>query len=135
MTFFPLDLFRHIFLFLLACSLLCFCLVVFLCFCAFVLLVLLVLLVRANFFLKKKRFKTALITSFTLLLNLSYYKDEFFNHYNLFQLSRPFQLSQSFSIITTFFNYHNLFQSSLSESFLSQSFSISLQLVTLSLGK
>ena len=46
---------------------------------------------------------SALITSFILLLNLSYYKHEFFIHYNLFQLS------QSFSIITIFFNYYNFF--------------------------
>ena len=45
---------------------------------------------------KNKKFKTALITSFILLLNSSYYKHEFFNHYNLF--------------IIIFFNYHNLFQ-------------------------
>ena len=102
---------------------------------------LLVLFVRVKSFRKKnkiiknKKFKTALITSFILLLNLSYYKHEFFNHYNLFQLSQSFsiitilfnyydlfQLSQSFSIVTIFsiiiifFNYHNLFQ-------LSQSFS------------
>ena len=96
-------------------------------FCAFVWLrfVLLVLLVRAKSFCKKKKgFKTALITSFILLLNLSYYKHEFFNHYNLFQslhsfwittiffnYHNPFQLWQTFSIITIFFNYHDLFQS------------------------
>ena len=34
---------------------------------------------------RKKEFKTALIASFILLLNLSYYKHEFFN---LFQLSQ-----------------------------------------------
>ena len=75
----------------------------YLCFCAFVLLlgcvfVLLCCLWVWNLFVKKekkKKFKTALITSFTFLLNLPYYKQEFF-------------LSQSFSIITIFFNYHNL---------------------------
>ena len=88
------------------CSFLCFCLVASLCFLCF-----LVLLVQVKSFCKKsKEFKTALMTSFTLLLNLSYYKHEFLNH-------NPFQLSQSFSIITIFFNHHNLFQ-------LSQSFSI-----------
>ena len=87
--------------------------------CVFVLFVLvallvhLVLLARAKSFRKKiiKGLKLPLITSFILLLNLSYYKHEFFNHYNLFQSL------QSFSIIAVFFNYHNLFQ-------LSQSFSI-----------
>ena len=56
----------------------------------------------------------------------------------LFSDHNLFELLQSLSIITIFFNYHNLFQlshSSLSESFLSQSFSVSLQLVTLSLSK
>ena len=46
--------------------------------CVFVLLV---LFVPAKSFCenkKKKEFKTALITSFTLLLNLSYYKHELF---------------------------------------------------------
>ena len=88
--------FKCIFLFLFAY--LCF---VFLLGCV---LVLLVLFVLAKSFCKKE-FKTASITSFILLLNLSYYKHEFFNHYNLFQSL------QSFSIITIFFNYHNLFQS------------------------
>ena len=92
----------------------------YLCLCAFAwaslcllrfCLVVCCVLCRWNLFVKKiKRFKTALMTSFTLLLNLSYYKHEFLNHI-------PFQLSQSFSIITIFFNHHNLFQ-------LSQSFSI-----------
>ena len=62
-------------------------------------------------FLKKKEFKTALITSFTLLLKIYLVTSmNFFNH-------NHFQLLQSFSIITIFFNYHNLFQ-------LLQSFSI-----------
>ena len=174
-------------------------------FCAFVWLRLyafwcfLVLLVRATSFHKKnKKFKTALITSFILLLNSPHRKYRFFqssqsfsmvtilfNYHSIFQLSQsfsmitiffnyhnpfqspqsfsiitilfnhhkpfqllqsfsiitilfnhrnPFQSSQSFSIITIFFNYHNLFlllRSSLLQSFLSQSFSISLQLVTL----
>ena len=52
-------------------------------FCAFAwvslcLLVLLVLLVRAKSFRKKKGFRTALTSSFILLLNLSYYKHNFF---------------------------------------------------------
>ena len=87
---------------------LCFCLVAFLCFlvffdafctfgafCAF--WCFLVLLVRAKSFCKKKkRFKTSLITSFILLLNLSYCKYEF-------------SIITIFSIITMFFYYHNLF--------------------------
>ena len=82
-------------------SVLCFCLGVFMPFGA------LVLLVRGKSFCKKKKnnnkeFKTALITSFTLLLKLSYYKYKFFNH-------NPFQLSQSVSIITIFLSSHNLF--------------------------
>ena len=110
------------------------CVFVLLLGCVFVLLVLFVLLeflvlfvlfARAKSFRKKqnKEFITALITSFILLLNLSYYKHEFFNHYNLFQSLQSFsinavffnyhnlfQLSQSFSIITIFFNNHDLFQ-------------------------
>ena len=51
------------------CSLAAFCAFAWLRLCAFVLLALLVLLVRAKSFHKKnKEFKTALITSFTLLL-------------------------------------------------------------------
>ena len=101
------------------------CLFAFLCFClvaSFVLLVILVHLVRAKSFCKKnKEFKTTLITSFTLLLKLQACNTSmnFFNQ-NLVQLSQPF------SIITIVFNHHDLFQ-------LSQSFSISLQLVTQSL--
>ena len=126
-------LFMLFMLFVLLCFL-CFCLVAslyflcflcflsflcFLCFCVFVLFVFFVtffLLVCVwNLFLKKnKNFKTALITSFTLLLTLSYYKHEFF-------------------LITIFLNCHNIFQ--LSQSFSSQSFWISLQLETLSLWK
>ena len=65
-------------------------------FVLFVLLVLLVLLVCVKSFRKKnKEFKTALITSFILLLN--------FNYHN------PFQSLKSFSIITIFFNYHGRF--------------------------
>ena len=117
--------------------------------CVFVLLVLLVLLVLSarakSFLLKKKReFKTVLRTSIISLLNSYYYKHEFFNHYNLFQLLQSFsiitiffnyynlfQLSQSISIFTIFFNYHNFFnyhdlfqllRASLLQSFLSQSF-------------
>ena len=109
--------------------------------CVFVLLMLLVLLVlfgavwcflvlfvcAKSFCKKSKKFKTALITSFSLLLNSSYCKNEFFNHYNLFitiyfnyhnfsQLSQFFQLQQFSSIITIFFNYHDASQ--LSWSFL-----------------
>ena len=62
------------------------CLVFFLCF---------FVLVKSYHKKKIKKFKTDLITSFILLLNLSYH--------NLFQLS------QTISIITIFFNYHNLF--------------------------
>ena len=88
-----------------------------------------VLIARVKSFCKKKkqkRFKTALMTSFTLLLNLFYYKHEFFlitiffnfftiffNYHNLlyynFFYHNLFQLLHSFSIITIFFNYHNLF--------------------------
>ena len=95
---------------------LCFSLVVSLCFLCF--------LCHQNLFVKKKKkkFKTARINSCTLLVNLSYYKHDFFFNHNLFQLS------QSFWIIKILFNYYNLFESS-------QSFSISLQLVTLSLWK
>ena len=69
--------------------------------------------VRAKSF--RKKFKTALITSFILLLNSSYYKHEFFNHYslfitNFFKSHNFFQLSQFFSHRTIFFNYHNFFQ-------------------------
>ena len=54
----------------------------------------------------------------------------------LFNYHDSFQLSQSFSIITVLFNHPDPFQlsrSSLLQSFLSQFFSISLQLVALSL--
>ena len=97
--------FEHIFYF---CSLVAFCAFAWLRFCAFVFLMLFMLFVCAKsffFFFLNKGFKTVLITSFILLLNLCCYKHEFFNHYYLFQLS------QYFSIITIFFNYHNLFQS------------------------
>ena len=85
-TFFPLDVFKHIFYF---CSLISVFVLLFGC-----VFVLLVLLVRSKSFCKKiknKKFKTALITSFILLLN--------------------FQSSQSFLIITILFNHHSLFQS------------------------
>ena len=64
-----------------------------------------------NIFIKKvnKKFKTPLITSFILLLNLSCYKHEFFNHYNLFQLKESFLIITIFSIISIFFNYYNFF--------------------------
>ena len=139
--------------------LLCFCLVESLWFLCFCLVTSLCVFVRVRSFRKKnkKKFKTALITSFTLLLDLSYLQawifliTIFFNHHSFFQLSQSFsiitiffnyqnlfQLSQSFSIITIFFNYHNFFQLSrsyLSQSSLSQSFLICLQLVTVSLWK
>ena len=58
-------------------------------------------LVRMKSFCKKiKRFKTALMTSFTLLLNLSCYKYKFL-------------YLQVFSIITILLNHQNLFQSSI----------------------
>ena len=53
---------------------------------------------------RKKEFKTALITSFILLLNLSYYKHEFFLIAIFFNYHNLFQLPESFSIITIFFN-------------------------------
>ena len=94
------------FIFVRSFAFLCFCSTAFLCFlcfwCFWCFLVLSVLFVRAKSFCKKnKKFKTSLI----LLLNSSYYKHEFFNHFNLFQ-----SLLQSFLIITVFFNYNNLFQ-------------------------
>ena len=98
--------FKRIFYF---CSLICvlyFCLVAFLCFLRF-----------WYFwyfwcfwcFWSVREFKTALITSFILLLKFILLQawifliTIFFNYHNIFQLS------QSFSIITIFFNYHNLF--------------------------
>ena len=96
------------------------CVFVLLLGCVFVLLVLFVLLeflvlfvpfARAKSFRKKqnKEFITALITSFILLLNLSYYKHEFFDHDNLFQSLQFFSLFQSFSIITICFNHYTIF--------------------------
>ena len=125
------------FKFLFTCSVSCFCLVASLCFRCFWCV--------QNLFVRKKKkdFKTDLITSFTLLLKFSLLQAWIF-------LINLFQWSESFSVIRIFLNYynlvnyynyvnyHNLFQSShssLSESFLSQSFSVSLQLVTLSLSK
>ena len=105
----------------------------FLCFCLGVFVPFVLLL---GFVKNIKTFKITLMTSFTLLLNSSYYKHKFlqlqsfsiitilFNHHNLFQLS------QSFSIITIFFSYHNLLYQNL---FYHSLFLISLQLVTLSL--
>ena len=81
--------------------------------CVFMFLVLfgafLCFLVRVKSFRKKKinkKLKTVLMTSCILLLNFSYYKREFFNHYNLF--ITIFSL-QSFSIMTVFFNYNIFF--------------------------
>ena len=83
---------------------LCFSLVVSLCFLCF--------LCHQNLFVKKKKkFKTALINSCTLLVNLSYYKHDFFLITIFFNYHNLFELSKSFSIITTFLNHHNLFQS------------------------
>ena len=70
-----------------------------LCFCAFSWLRLCSFGAFCAKSFRKKEFKTVLTTSFILLLNLSYYKHEFF-------------------LITIFFNCQNLFQ--LSQSFLSQ---------------
>ena len=82
-----------------------FCTFVWVSLCLLMLLVLLVLLVRAKSFRKKKNkeFKTdefkTLITSFILLLNLSYYKHVFFNHYDLFQSLQSFAIiSGGFSV-------------------------------------
>ena len=100
--FFPLRCFLSAFFIFV--RLFAFCTFARLCFCALVLLVLFVLFMRAKSFCKKnKEFKTALITSFILLLNSSYCKHEFFKHYNFFQSL------QSFSIITIFFNHCNVF--------------------------
>ena len=84
-----------------AYSVLCFCLVAFLCF-------LVLLVCREKSFCKKnKEFKIALIISFTLLLKFILIQDRiflitiFFNYHNLSQSSQS--LSQSFSIITIFF--------------------------------
>ena len=90
--FFLLRCFLSAFFFVCLFVFLCFCLVAFLCF--LVLLVLFVLFGAfwcvQNLFVKKKKkikkFKTALITSFILLLNLSYCKHEFSNCNNFFQL-------------------------------------------------
>ena len=83
-TFFPLDVFNRHFLYFLLISVFVFLrgciflLICFWCFCCF-------WWVQSLFVrIKNKGFKTALITSFILLLNLSYYKHEFFIHYNLF---------------------------------------------------
>ena len=91
--FFPLRCFLSAF-FLFACSVLYFCLVASLCFlcflwflcflcfwcfwCFWCFLCFLCFLCVRNIFVKNKEFKTALITSFILLLNSSYYKHEFF---------------------------------------------------------
>ena len=106
--FFPLRCFLNAF-FIFVC-LFAFCAFAWLCFCAFSAFctfgAFLYFWCVQNVFVKKniKKFKTTLITSFILLLNLSFCKHEFFNHYNLLQLS------QSFLIITIFFNNNNCFQ-------------------------
>ena len=148
--------FKRIFYFCSLICVLCFCFVVFLYFlvlfgtfwCLVFFLCFFVLV--KSYHKKNKKFKTDLITSFILLLNLSYHNlfqlsqsfsiiTIFFNYHNLFQsLQSFFQSLQSFSIITIFFNHYNLFFNhcnlfQLSESFLSQSFLISLQPVTPSL--
>ena len=79
----------------------------FLCFLYFLCL----FCVQILFVKKLKRFEIALMASFTLLLNSSYYSIGSFR--NLFQFS------QFFLIIKIFFNYHSLFQ--ILKSFLSQS--------------
>ena len=85
----------------------------FLCFwCLFVFFVaFFVLFCACKIFSEKnnKKLKTALMTSFILLLNFQLSQSFsivtiLFNYYN------PFQLSQFFSIIPIFFNYHNFFQ-------------------------
>ena len=118
MTFSLLDSFKHIFSF---CSLVALCAFAWLRFCAFYAFG---AFGACEIFSKKnnKGFKTSLITSFIIIdkfaiihnyyilhnliyitTKFTYHKHEFFNHYNLFQLL------QSFSIITIFLNYHNLF--------------------------
>ena len=91
LLFSPQEFFKCIFNFFSLICVLHFCLVAFCDFWCF--------LCVQNLFVKtkksKKNFKTALITSFILLLNLSHCKHKFLNHYNFF--------------ITIFFNYHNLF--------------------------
>ena len=120
--------FKCIFYFCSLIWVLCFCLVVFLCF--FVPLVLFGAFVAfcafwcvRNLFVKKKikEFKTALITSFILLLKFILLQAWIFLITIFFQLSQfCFQLSES--IITIFFNYNNFFQ--LSQSFLSIFFNL-----------
>ena len=65
---------------------------------------------------KKNQFKTALITSFTLLLKIYLITSRNLFSHNLFQLSQSFSIIKVFLIIifliTIFFNHHNLFQSS-----------------------
>ena len=90
---------------------LCFCLVAFLCFWCFwcfqCFWYFWCFWCVQSLFLKKKEFKTALITAFTLLLKIYLITSlNFFNH-NLFQSS------QSFSVITIFFNYQSLLYYSL----------------------
>ena len=90
----------------------------------FVLLVLFVLFgafwcfwcVQNPFVKKKKRFKTSLITSFILLLNLSYCKYEF-SIITIFSVITIFFNYNNFLNYNNFFNYHSCFQ-------LSQCFSI-----------
>ena len=53
----------------------------------------------------KKEFKTALMNASILLLSLSSYKHEFFKSQSFSIITIFFQLSQSFSIITIFFNF------------------------------
>ena len=88
--------------------------------------------VRNIFVKKKKKFKTALMTSFTVLLKFIllqawiFWITIFFNYHDLFSIITTFfnyhvlfQLLQSFSIIMAFFQ---LSRSSLLQSFLSKSF-------------
>ena len=130
MTFPPLDVFQAHFLFLLAdLRFFAFCAFdafgAFFAFCAFG---------ACEIFLlkKKKKFKTALMTSFTVLLKFIllqawiFWITIFFNYHDLFSIITTFfnyhvlfQLLQSFSIIMAFFQ---LSRSSLLQSFLSKSF-------------
>ena len=91
--------FKRIFYFYSLISVLHFCLVVFLYFLVLfgTFWCLVFFFVRVKPYHETKKFKTDLMTSFILLLNLSYHKHYFF------------QLSQFFWIITIFFNYDNLF--------------------------
>ena len=91
-----------------------FCVVAFLCFWCFWCFQ--CFWCEQRLFLKSKEFKTALITSFTLLLKIYLITSRNLFSHNLFQLSQSFSIIKVFLIIifliTIFFNHHNLFQSS-----------------------